>query len=208
MAAAIPFEPEHTFFWGSPLGIFLTLRGAHPVFEELRYESSLVSSFTLPTKSLYNIFHPSDPVAYRIEPLLLPQNCDPDDLPPPVFLTPPGKDVRLHLKAKQLGDVVRKSLFEPKKKSGWALLESAVSALGTEITATEGDDTKRATLTQFTSSTKFPLGGKSDRVDFSLQTDLINNDYISAVTAHSCYFSNKDILEFFIGIFAANEVKP
>ena len=208
MAAAIPFEPEHTFFWGSPLGIFLTLRGAHPVFEELRDESSLVSSFTLPTKSLYNIFHPSDPVAYRIEPLLLPQNCDPDDLPPPVFLTPPGKDVRLHLKAKQLGDVVRKSLFEPKKKSGWALLESAVSALGTEITATEGDDTKQATLTQFTSSTKFPLGGKSDRVDFSLQTDLINNDYISAVTAHSCYFSNKDILDFFIGIFAANEVKP
>lgn len=57
----IPFEPEHTLFLGSPLGIFLTLRGAHPVFDELRNDdggNSLVSSFTLPTKSLYNIFHP------------------------------------------------------------------------------------------------------------------------------------------------------
>lgn len=208
MTAAIPFEPEHTFFWGSPLGIFLTLRGAHPVFEELRDDSvSLVSTFTLPTKSLYNIFHPSDPVAYRIEPLLLPQNFDPDDLPAPVFLTPPGKDVRLHLKAKQLGDVVRRSLFEPKRKSGWALVESAISALGTEITATEGDESTRSALTQFSTSTKFPLGGKSDRVDFSLQTELINNDYISAVTAHSCYFSHKDILDFLIGIFASSVVK-
>jgi hypothetical protein len=70
MTRTIPFEPEHTLFLGSPLGIFLTLRGAHPVFDAERQakasggqsgESAVVptvSPFTLPTKSLYNIFHP------------------------------------------------------------------------------------------------------------------------------------------------------
>jgi phospholipase DDHD1 len=67
----LPFTPEHTIFLGSPLGIFLTLRGAHPVFESLRNSTaSPVSSFSLPTQSVFNIFHPSDPVAYRIEPLV------------------------------------------------------------------------------------------------------------------------------------------
>jgi hypothetical protein len=73
MTRTIPFEPEHTLFLGSPLGIFLTLRGAHPVFDAERQASGsgngnqsgdisgvvpTVSPFTLPTKSLYNIFHP------------------------------------------------------------------------------------------------------------------------------------------------------
>lgn len=67
MKQIIPFVPEHTLFLGSPLGIFLTLRGAHPVFDEMRLQSKRseemlevpsVSPFTLPTKSLYNIFHP------------------------------------------------------------------------------------------------------------------------------------------------------
>ena len=70
MTRTIPFEPEHTLFLGSPLGIFLTLRGAHPVFDAERQSSNSasqsgeasavpkVSPFTLPTKSLYNIFHP------------------------------------------------------------------------------------------------------------------------------------------------------
>jgi hypothetical protein len=72
----IPFVPESTFFLGSPLGIFLTLRGAHPVFDELRKQQqpqpsavsdggggggglqAAVSPFTLPTENLYNIYHP------------------------------------------------------------------------------------------------------------------------------------------------------
>jgi hypothetical protein len=75
MTKTIPFVPEHTLLLGSPLGIFLTLRGAHPVFDAERQSTtrgsgggpsgeasggvvSKVSPFTLPTKSLYNIFHP------------------------------------------------------------------------------------------------------------------------------------------------------
>eukprot|EP00957_Ditylum_brightwellii_P060129 4566289-Ditylum_brightwellii.AAC.1 len=36
LTKTLPFNPDFTFFLGSPLGLFLTLRGAHPVFDEMR----------------------------------------------------------------------------------------------------------------------------------------------------------------------------
>mmetsp|Transcript_13936 Transcript_13936/g.19942 ORF Transcript_13936/g.19942 Transcript_13936/m.19942 type:complete len:457 (-) Transcript_13936:683-2053(-) len=36
----IPFHPAFTIFLGSPLGLFLTLRGAHPIFDEMRTNSN------------------------------------------------------------------------------------------------------------------------------------------------------------------------
>ena len=190
----IPFRPEATIFLGSPLGIFLTLRGAHGVFEEMRQQqeptipddlSSIpqTSPFSLPTERLFNIYHPSDPVAYRIEPLLLDPNLNPDhDLPPPLYLTAPGKQVRLDLKAKQLGDEIRKSFLD--QKSSWnSLISSAVTALATDVQAKEapGAAIQSKKKREDTGSLHFALGGKNSRVDFSLQPGVIHNEYIRYV---------------------------
>lgn len=93
-------------------------------------------------------------------------NCD---VPPPMYLTVPGQDVRLHVKAMQIGDVVRKSMFVPKTKSGtgsgWgSLLES----IGAGVVTVSGKD----------KPVVFPLGGASSRVDFSFQPYVIDNEYI------------------------------
>lgn len=83
MLQTIPFTPDLTVFLGSPIGLFLTLRGAHPVFDEMRaiaeaeraslipcdneeadpprvFDIDLIicSPFSQPTGTLYNIFHP------------------------------------------------------------------------------------------------------------------------------------------------------
>eukprot|EP00966_Prymnesium_polylepis_P031199 725437-Prymnesium_polylepis.4 len=53
-------KPSAFFAMGSPLGCFLSLRGA-----------TLGRSFVLEhCPRVYNVFHPHDPVAYRLEPLL------------------------------------------------------------------------------------------------------------------------------------------
>jgi hypothetical protein len=116
-----------------------------------------------------------------------------------MFLTVPGKDVRFHIKAKQIQEKMRKSLFEP-QKSGWgSLIESAVSALGADGEATSTPTSKREALPPV-EELAFPLGGKSNRVDYSLQTGVIDNEYISAVLAHSSYFSNADVQDFLISL--------
>ncbi|XP_041069733.1 phospholipase DDHD1b isoform X4 [Carcharodon carcharias] len=64
---ALKFKVENFFCMGSPLAVFLALRGIRP-------QHSGNQDHILPRSicgRLYNIFHPTDPVAYRLEPLIL-----------------------------------------------------------------------------------------------------------------------------------------
>ncbi|XP_038634996.1 phospholipase DDHD1b isoform X2 [Scyliorhinus canicula] len=64
---ALKFKVENFFCMGSPLAVFLALRGIRP-------QNSGNQDHILPKSicgRLYNIFHPTDPVAYRLEPLIL-----------------------------------------------------------------------------------------------------------------------------------------
>ncbi|XP_051812486.1 phospholipase DDHD1 isoform X2 [Acanthochromis polyacanthus] len=64
---ALKFKAKNFFCMGSPLAVFLALRGIRP-------GSSCHQDHILPTSicsRLFNVFHPTDPVAYRLEPLIL-----------------------------------------------------------------------------------------------------------------------------------------
>ncbi|CAJ1073357.1 phospholipase DDHD1 [Xyrichtys novacula] len=64
---ALRFKVENFFCMGSPLAVFLALRGIRP-------GTSCHQDHILPTSicsRLFNVFHPTDPVAYRLEPLIL-----------------------------------------------------------------------------------------------------------------------------------------
>ncbi|CAH3134384.1 unnamed protein product [Pocillopora meandrina] len=71
---ALRFKVENLFCVGSPLAVFLTLRGLRPQDD--------VEDHVLPKsvcKRVLNIYHPADPVAYRLEPLL---SSDYSSIPP------------------------------------------------------------------------------------------------------------------------------
>lgn len=239
MKKCIPFVPEFTLFLGSPLGMFLTLRGAHAVFDEMlqasvqearakateaaaeaeamttdenddvqmkgttdEVEEPITSPFTLPSGSIYNVFHPSDPVAYRLEPLLLTQELVETNMPPPQYLTKKGQKVRLHVQAKLVGDGIVKSFQE--KRSNMKEFFASITEQAAAALKTIGDDdqnSKRhcsANLKQ--GPLKFALGGKSSRIDYCIQPGVIENEYIAAVSAHSCYFINPDVLDFILDL--------
>ncbi|KAM9714740.1 phospholipase DDHD1 isoform 3-T3 [Dama dama] len=64
---ALKFKVENFFCMGSPLAVFLALRGIRP-------GNTGTQDHILPREicnRLLNIFHPTDPVAYRLEPLIL-----------------------------------------------------------------------------------------------------------------------------------------
>ncbi len=63
----LPFQTENLFLLGSPLGVFLAMRGVRPAGTG-NQEHILPKHLC---KNLFNIFHPSDPIAYRIEPLII-----------------------------------------------------------------------------------------------------------------------------------------
>ncbi|OPJ83894.1 phospholipase DDHD2 [Patagioenas fasciata monilis] len=81
------YKPTIFFAFGSPIGMFLTVRGV----------KRIDPNYSLPTcKGFFNIFHPFDPVAYRIEPMIVP------DLEFEPMLLPHHKGrKRMHLELKE-----------------------------------------------------------------------------------------------------------
>jgi len=192
MSKTIPFCPKFSWFLGSPLGMFLSLRGARPLFNDMIVEKPAskedketfgeslqhypTSPFVLPSGSVYNIFHPSDPIAYRIEPLLLPLETSISDLPSPPFLVPDNSSMRLHVQAKQFGD-------------------NLVSGISNFLSKqTDKDKDRHSKKSIF----KFALGGKSARVDYQLQPGIVENEYLSAISVHNSYWNNEDLHKFLI----------
>lgn len=120
-----------------------------------------------------------------------------------MYVTRQGQGVRLHVKAKQIGDDIRKSM-EGTKKS----VNSFVSGLKVHATTIlqqlderhdEAKNGKQSEDADF-GPLRFPLGGKSDRVDYQLQPNLIDNEYLSAVLAHSGYWTNTDVIDYMIDL--------
>ncbi|XP_073832752.1 phosphatidic Acid Phospholipase A1 isoform X2 [Musca autumnalis] len=82
------FQPKKFFALGSPVGMFVTIRGI----------DKLGLDFRLPTcPGFYNIFHPYDPVAYRIEALV---NPDLSGVRPVLIPHHKGRK-RMHLELKE-----------------------------------------------------------------------------------------------------------
>lgn len=152
----------------------------------------------------------SDPVAYRIEPLLLPEGVGNHEFPPPLFLSPDGRSVRLHVKARQVGSQLfnqfgNLSYLFDKSVENAAAAAAAADAEAARKKNRAGNDTKDSLPEKRNFSgcimgreCAFRLGGKSSRVDFQLQPGVIDNEYISAVTAHSSYLANDDVVDFII----------
>jgi len=209
LTKTIPFIPKFSWFLGSPLGMFLSLRGAQPLFNDMRLKSLSdkgstteendnypSSPFSLPSGSVYNIFHASDPVAYRIEPLLLPPETPQSEIPSPPFLVPGSTGLRLHVRAKQLGDNLLKTvtgIFQGQ-------METLPNTLTTNLESRQKDkESNNHVLNKVKPKLyNFALGGKSSRVDFQLQPSIVENEYLSAISAHASYFFNDDMLEFLI----------
>mmetsp|Transcript_31014 Transcript_31014/g.74674 ORF Transcript_31014/g.74674 Transcript_31014/m.74674 type:complete len:116 (+) Transcript_31014:1654-2001(+) len=51
----------------------------------------------------------------------------------------------------------------------------------------------------------FPLAGKQRRLDFQLQPNLIDSEYLSAVLAHSSYWGNTDVMDYVIDLTNSKE---
>jgi len=62
----IPFVPQYFMAMGSPVAVFMNTVEDDPSWLNERVTKMRIS------KSMRNVFHPNDPVAYRLEPLLAP----------------------------------------------------------------------------------------------------------------------------------------
>ncbi|XP_030627270.1 SEC23-interacting protein [Chanos chanos] len=202
---ALDFEPVNFFALGSPIGMFLTVRGLEKIEE----------TYQLPTcKRFFNIYHPLDPVAYRIEPMILPDaNLEP-------VLIPHHKGrKRLHLELKEslsrMGSDLKQG-FISSLKSAWQTLNDFARAhtsiqlheqlalVASQIKEEEEKQKDAAAASKQLESPEPPreeevpvkvgmLNG-GNRIDYVLQEKPIEsfNEYLFALQSHLCYWESED----------------
>ncbi|XP_053477492.1 SEC23-interacting protein isoform X2 [Ictalurus furcatus] len=212
MYHALDFDPVNFFALGSPIGMFLTVRGVEKLEE----------TYQLPTcKGFFNIYHPLDPVAYRLEPMILPDI----ELDPVLIPHHKGRK-RLHLELKEslsrMGSDLKQG-FISSLKTAWQTLHDFARAhtssmklheqlaiVASQIKAEEEmhDEEADDKLVMETpepakeEETRVKVGmlNGGRRIDYVLQEKPIEsfNEYIFALQSHLCYWESEDTALFFL----------
>ncbi|ETN65443.1 hypothetical protein AND_002779 [Anopheles darlingi] len=204
------FRPKKFFALGSPIGMFVTIRGI----------DALGLNFALPTcEGFFNIFHPYDPVAYRIEALVNPELSS---LRPVLIPHHKGRK-RMHLELKEtmvrvgndlkqrVSDVFRNTLDTVYALTALNTSRPDPKTIEKEVDKVLQDQLKFETTgssANLASSgsdvdsgeTSLPLGrlNQSRRVDYVLQEAPFEfiNEYLFALTSHVCYWDSEDTMLF------------
>lgn len=211
----LAFTVENLFCFGSPVGLFLNVRG-----------QKITKDFRLPTcKRVFNIYHPYDPVAYRIEPILNPRRANSKAA---IIRTFEGKlrfQYQLRNSFRRMWTKLRqwRRNFETQVENAVlsvGLVEAVSPALGYSTASSTAPSTPHAhrmldtiageseggMLSRLVSATEREDEDNAGRqevfgklcqglpIDYSLQENEIEitNEYLFALTSHVIYWGNRD----------------
>lgn len=206
----LDFTPNALYALGSPIAVFLTLRGVQDLGE----------FFQLPTcPRVYNIFHPFDPMAFRIEPLIRQNTSSVRPVQVPHYK---GRK-RLHLEFKEAvtryGTDIKQKIVDS-FKSTWAVINDFARAHRSEAKSKSMEDEVKSEMDQMMShiaqqhseddrasvssaaEEEIHMGqlNEGSRVDYVLQEGPLEsfNDYLFALASHSCYWESEDTALFML----------
>lgn len=196
----LAFHPQTFFAFGSPIGMFLTVRGL----------KRIDPNYTFPTcKSFYNIYHPYDPVAYRIEPMIVSDV----DLEPMLIPHHKGRK-RMHLELKdsltRMGMDIKNNVLGSLRTAWQSFARLPVAALPpveAEDASIEGNlqdpqgeiaeaESPVSVEEQEQEQPEIKVGTLNGgrRIDYVLQEKPIEsfNEYLFAIQSHLCYWESED----------------
>ncbi|KAM6996284.1 triacylglycerol hydrolase DDHD2 [Passerculus sandwichensis] len=191
------YKPSIFFAFGSPIGMFLTVRGV----------KRIDPNYSLPTcKGFFNIFHPFDPVAYRIEPMIVPEM----EFEPMLLPHHKGRK-RMHLELKEgltrMSVDLKNNLLGSLRVAWQSFTRSPVLALEAGSSEAEAEAEAGTEKQPDTKAEEPPAAVKEEsppinvgrlnggnRIDYVLQEKPIEsfNEYLFALQGHLCYWESED----------------
>ncbi|KAL4589700.1 hypothetical protein LXL04_002608 [Taraxacum kok-saghyz] len=195
----LEFEVDTFFAVGSPLGVFLSLRNVRiGIGQGKEYWNNENVHEEMPScRQMFNIFHPFDPVAYRVEPLV----CKDYVNSRPVIIPYHRGGKRLHIGFQEfVEDVASSSQVVMDRMSS---VKGKVLALcqvkDGEVVGVESPETPEVVERSYGSIMMEKLTGSEDgRIDHVLQDKTFQHQYISAVGAHTNYWRDLDTALFIL----------
>uniref|UniRef100_A0A3Q3ARF5 DDHD domain containing 2 n=1 Tax=Kryptolebias marmoratus TaxID=37003 RepID=A0A3Q3ARF5_KRYMA len=182
----LAFHPQTFFAFGSPIGMFLTVRGL----------KRIDPNYSFPTcKSFYNIYHPYDPVAYRIEPMIVSEV----DVEPMLIPHHKGRK-RMHLELKdsltRMSMDLKNNVLGSLRTAWQSFTRLPVAALPPVEEAAADVEAESSESAEQTEQPEIKMGmlNGGRRIDFVLQEKPIEsfNEYLFAIQSHLCYWESED----------------
>lgn len=204
------FKVDNYFALGSPIGVFNLLKFKNIGSSKLNGESTKTVSVPR-CDNLYNVFHPCDPVGYRIEPLISPEfkKFQPESVP---FLI---EDFNKQLASwAELSENIR-GKFIGTAADAWSNVTSNVGAKQVEkllkttsknIPDAISEDKKpedenlKLESVKLTDKQleKLAALNYNGRVDYALQQGYFDLTIISSISAHISYFEDENVAGFIL----------
>jgi len=178
--------PTCLFVLGSPLGLFLSVKETR---EDGDSDTIMESSLMKPRQfTLFNIFHPDDVIAYRLEPLVNYKYRD--EVP---LVVPYQGGLRLHYSMKQNFQSI---------SSVWGGGIQGMFANTEQKETPRGDRRPSATdprTEELIAMDKDKNIRHLQRLDYQLQETPVEalNEILSATTSHFQYWENADVVDFY-----------
>ncbi|KAI7895978.1 DDHD domain-containing protein [Mucor mucedo] len=217
----LDFPVKNYFAIGSPQGMIMILRGhkmvsrktlaSTPIDHHTYSEKAAPVSFIYPAAdNIYNIFHKSDPVAYRLEPLVV-RHYGSKLKPFPIPYIKGGlKSVLDHgynvthdfaNRAGAMFESIRTGFTGSLFMRGLGFSKPVMEGTPAETelpSRSLSDPALLASRAEAKSAAKLKALNPNGRLDFYLQEGLLENTYISALSAHMSYWQDVDVAGFLI----------
>ncbi|EPX74816.1 phospholipase [Schizosaccharomyces octosporus yFS286] len=206
----LDFPVNNFFTLGSPLGLFQMLNGkriagptprsgiARSVSCSENHVDSTVS--VLRCNNFYNIFHPTDPISYRVEPLIVKNmsHLKPQSIP---HFRPYSNENGLGV-GHRLADGALNILSGLRSGIANTLILKSLSyaSVFNEATANHKEQVVGEGNQAYQIDERMYRLNKTGRVDFMLQEGSLDASYsyVSAMNAHSNYWKNADLAHFIL----------
>ncbi|CAK9256870.1 unnamed protein product [Sphagnum jensenii] len=194
----LEFKVDTFYAVGSPLGMFLALRNVRiGLGTGVEYWQDEGIDEEMPAcRLLLNIFHPYDPVAYRLEPLVCKEYVDKR----PVFIPYHKGGKRLHIGFQEFSEDL-----SMKSKAFVQSIGSVGTRVAHAFTAKyqdeSSDDEKEKKMKQKTYGQMVMerlTGSSEGRIDFMLQDSTFEHQYLSAMSCHTSYWQDPDTALFIL----------
>nr|XP_043630701.1 phospholipase SGR2-like isoform X2 [Erigeron canadensis] len=192
------FKVDTFFAAGSPLGVFLALRNIRIGIgkgKDYWNDENIIEEMPC-CRQMFNIFHPYDPVAYRVEPLVCKEYIDKR----PVIIPYHRGGKRLHIGYQEFVErVAARSQVVVEQMS-----LAKVKVL-TVCQSRDSDDHEEASEEPEEIERSYGAimlerltGSKDGRIDHVLQNKTFAHQYVSAVGAHTKYWRDPDTALFIL----------
>lgn len=220
----LAFDVENLFCVGSPVGVFKLLQQKNIVSRSQVPKdfdpTDLSSHISSPKcKNIYNVFHPCDPVGYRMEPLVDPKfaNFRAEAVP----FAMEGFNTQVQ-SLSSFGDEFTEKLLQA---TGWfksdvknslsssdMAKEDALKDVISSLTSTRGEKapkskSKSNVFNRDELNSLFDLNS-TGRVDYSLPMGVFSIAIVSAISAHVSYFEDEEVAGFVMKEILSGNQEP